>query len=540
MSVSNIISNSSTAALIELSALGAQDTLLTCDPTKSLFHQTYSRVTNFALGEHTMLMDSAPSGTNWGESVVTAEMDRTAGDLLGPVYLDFSLSGLPQHVYGLNEFMLWTPAVGFAIIDESQVKIGNQVYEKLSGEYLMMHDEISRPEGRRASKLVGDYAPYLRNFAPFFPSTVTIPEEAGGFPIAQQTLGAFPPMVNSLAAFASSDTAGIIKGIEYSTRTQAILAPLNHFWTRNPGDYLNMVGAQYQQVKLQLKLRKYTDLAMKFTYVESGEMTAVADVSVAEPSGVISGMQILAVSVYLDQAERRLKAQTAQTSRFVYVQRETHDTNVDQKAHTINFDNHFKNPVSRLLWAWRADAAKSRKEYFQFGAYRGTRVRVSNAQGGGFSESSTAQEVTTESTAFEWLINNQSRIAQKSEYFLYAQPYERATRVPTRIVYSYALALEPDCDHEYTGSLNFSRLDNIVFRSTLKDVVTDLDPPLTETLYLDYSNRMGGLNSVSCSLFSSDAARVTEGSAKGKYLLFAETNNFYKQAAGMFGLLFPV
>jgi len=527
----SIVSHAHTAALIELSAVGSNDTLLTCDPQKSFFHQSYSRITNFAIAESTTFMDNAPSGGNWSEKTATAEFSSSQGDLLGPVYLNFTLTGLINHTFNAPSFFLWTPAVGYAILKNSQVKIGADSYEKCTGEYFMAHDEISRSEGHRASKMIGDYAPYLRSYLPHAPLEIFADPPAVNSPVG--------PLTPTLAAMASSDSSAIIKGMEFSTRTHSIMAPLPHFWTKHPGNYLNLVGLQYQTLKMQMDLRKYTDLAMKFEYAIDGSLAPQSNISVDEPNGVISGLNVLGVFMYLAPAERRLKAQVSQTVRFTYTQNESFSTTNDNAGRTTDYALHFKNPVSRLLWTWRSQAALDRKEYFQFGSYRGTRSRIVPLGFlGGSSEASSAHEVVPESASFEFTVNNAQRVWQAPEYFLYAQPYDRAHRIPDRMVYSYAFSLHPDCEDEYSGSLNLSRVDNFVFRASMKQRVTDLTPPNVNSVYLDYSNQIGGLNTVQVSLDNS-AAQVTEGSTVGTYQVHAETINFYKQSAGMCALLFP-
>ena len=219
--VVSVNTNTTAAALTEIAALGAQDVLLTCDPKCSLFHQSYCRIKNFAMGEQTLCFQNAPSGQNWSAgSCLRAEVLR-AGDLLGELYLDFCLSGLPLPVGEASpevtlDCKLWTPAIGYAIIANSKVVIGSQEFESLTGEYLMMKDEISRAEGNRASKLIGDYGAHLRGAA----------------------LQGSPS--DGLSAI-GSDEATLQAGLEYSTRSQKILAPLKHFWTGHAGNYLNVV-----------------------------------------------------------------------------------------------------------------------------------------------------------------------------------------------------------------------------------------------------------------------------------------------------------
>ena len=55
--------------------------------------------------------------------------------------------------------------------------------------------------------------------------------------------------------------------------------------------------------------------------------------------------------------------------------------------------------------------------------------------------------------------NGRPRFADRdAAFFRLSQPYEHHTRVPTKHIYNYSFALNPEA-HQPTGSCNFSRLD---------------------------------------------------------------------------------
>jgi len=502
----NVLSSSSAAALIELAAIGQADTLLTCDPQTTFFQQTYARTTNFAIGEHTIgFATTPPSGQNWQAATVVADSLKI-GDLLGPIYLDCCLTGLPgQSTNAPNVYVqIWTPAVGYALIKDSTVTIGGTEYETLTGEYMMMHDEISRREGSRASKLIGDYGPYLRT----------------GF-YNTDSIGA-----------ALTDSKTLVKAMEYSTRTQKILAPLPHFWTRHVGNYLNVAGGAYQDVSLRLNLRSFEDLRLQLvcnfsTGALARDLVGLQQRVLQPDQGRLVGATILATFVQLDVAERRLKAQATQTMRFVYAQSAEYNTINSDAGQVKRVTNMFKNPVTRFVWAWRSATAVAEKEYFRFGGYRAV---PPNVLGGTFM----SQEVVPECSQIEIRTNQQTRVIQAPEYFLYAQPYAHSARLPTRLVHSYSLALHPDDDSRHSGSLNLSRIDNLELNFTLKERIDAVVAYPSDADYLTQSNKIGGRWETGLEPSDLQPADLT-----GKILFHAETINFYKQSAGMFALMFP-
>jgi len=501
----NAYSSSASAAFIELAAIGQADTLLTCDPKMSYFTQTYARTTNFAMGEQTIAFDTQPpTGQNWRGATLTAEISRKNFDLLGPVYFDACLSGLPgQITVGPTVYTrLWTPAVGFALIKESTVDIGNTHFETLHSEYMVAHDEISRPEGLRASKLVGDYGgAYLRS----------------GF------------IADAVGAIVS-DCDTLAKGMEYSTRTQKILTPLPHFWTKHVGNYLNIVGLSHQNVKLRLTTRSFDELQLQLgsdTTNGSIEVNTVDQRAFASDQGKLLGATLLATYIVLSTEERRLKAQCTQTIRYVYVQKssKTYKTKSTDAGNPVRLTNMFKNPITRMLWMWRSSEALANNEYFRFGGYRAVPVQLTGSI-------YAPQEVLSVFSQIEVKVNQNTRVCEPSEYFLYAQPYAHAERVPDRIVESYSFALHPDDDSCYSGSINLSRVENFEIDLLVKDrVVTG--GAVAAADYLSEANKIGGKSP------SLTAADTVASDLTGEILLYAETINFYKQSAGMIGQLFP-
>jgi hypothetical protein len=549
--VVSVNSNSTAALLTQLAAKGAQDVLLTCDPKCSLFHQSYCRITNFSMGEQTLCFQQAPSGQEWvATTAIRAEVLR-AGDLLGPVYLDGALSGLPapttsDPVASPNDpaldVLIWTPAVSYAMVSSSQVLIGSQEFETIPSEYMIMHDEISRTEGCRASKLVGDYGPYLRGAA--------IARTAALDPVSNAYQG---------LSVVGSDEATLQAGIAFSTRSQKVIAPLPHFWTSHAGNYLNVVGSQYHNIVLQLSTRSYSQLALGLrVYRETGQIVAfssnlidsgpaILDSADAFGSnqGQLSGLSILAVYVQLDTAERRLKAQAAQTVRMVYVQSAPYSTVATDQASTKSITNYFNHPVTRFLWAWRATEATSspaNQQWFRFGAFRGSRYPLSTVSSPASAGYFPVQDAVPEINEFELQINNHSRTNQAAEYYLYTQPYALGKRVPSRIIYSYSFAQYPDAADMHSGSMNLSRIDNVVLNFTFKTAITGASPlvPLQGNAFLAASDSIAEANSLQTGedingLVEPDQVRGL--STAGTIFFCAETINFYKQAAGMFGLL---
>ena len=93
-------------------------------------------------------------------------------------------------------------------------------------------------------------------------------------------------------------------------------------------------------------------------------------------------------------------------------------------------------------------------------------------------------------------LNGHDRFSERdASYFRLVQPYQHHTRVPSKYIYLYSFAINPE-SHQPSGTCNFSRLDNVTLTlSDLKNKASD-----SELLVYAVSNNilrimsgMGGL-----------------------------------------------
>jgi hypothetical protein len=206
--------------------------------------------------------------------------------------------------------------------------------------------------------------------------------------------------------------------------------------------------------------------------------------------------------VYLDTDERRVFAQSQ------------HEYLIEQLQHTgpesTKDDNHrlnFNHPVKELVWIARQSGADPMDFAGQVNsdsvddaglAFSTTTDTAGNNNiSGNFLDhpySSTAHEAFT--TA-KLQLNGHDRFTERdASYFRLVQPYQHHTRVPSKYVYVYSFALNPE-SHQPSGTCNFSRLDNVTLSlSGLKTKVGDAGQLLVYAVsnnILRIMSGMGGL-----------------------------------------------
>ena len=235
-----------------------------------------------------------------------------------------------------------------------------------------------------------------------------------------------------------------------------LYVPMQFFFCRNPGLALPLIALQYHEVKLNIQFRPAAMLG--------------------GPDLTLTSARLFVDYIYLDTDERRRFAQSS------------HEYLIEQLQHTgpeitksPNFRLNFNHPVKELVWV----------------------VRPSGADPLVFSSTEVSIAGTDSPTLFDAFgtcklqLNGHDRFTERdASYFRLVQPYQHHTRIPSKYVYLYSFALNPEA-HQPSGTANFSRLDNVTL--TLKDVEKQSGPDSELLVYavsnniLRISAGMGGL-----------------------------------------------
>lgn len=117
------------APLIALSAFGPQDEFLY--DAESKFRPSIRQHTNFAQFHRVTKLP----GTKFIGQTVTVEMDpKQFGDIFTNIYLALSLPPIVDAA--------WTDQVGRAIIEKIEFRIGDEIIEKVTDDWLILHDQL--------------------------------------------------------------------------------------------------------------------------------------------------------------------------------------------------------------------------------------------------------------------------------------------------------------------------------------------------------------------------------------------------------------
>ena len=221
--------------------------------------------------------------------------------------------------------------------------------------------------------------------------------------------------------------------------------PLRFWFCKNPGMALPLIALQYHPVRINLTLRPLSQL-----YYDPGLTTPECTKLEIRPAS-IQAMMLWGDYIYLDVEERR---------RFVS---NTHEYLIEQTQYTSQIPIapgassgslrlEFNHPIRELFWYVQRDDMTRYHEYFNYSSL------------GTFEVGTRTDMLGTALLQLDGFDRFQVRDAG---YFRLVQPWQYHTVIPEDyFLYSYSFALRPE-DAQPTGSMNASRIDNIILQVTI-------------------------------------------------------------------------
>jgi len=211
-----------------------------------------------------------------------------------------------------------------------------------------------------------------------------------------------------------------------------LYVPFRFWFCENAGLALPLIALQYHDVRFNVTFRPSSEVIQ----------------------GSVSGTPALANAslyvdyIYLDTDERRQFAQV-QHEYLIEQLQFTGEESYAASTTNLNTKINFNHPVKELIWAFQPDSAATDKEWTTFNAAGAHVLSTAKLQ-----------------------LNGQDRFStRKADYFNVVQPYQHHTRVPAVGVYCYSFALNPE-QHQPSGSVNMSRIDNATFNFVLASNTT--------------------------------------------------------------------
>ncbi len=408
--------------LLQLVAQGKQDVFLTGNPQVSWFKFVYRRYTNFAIESLPMYFDGAG---DFGKRITCVVPRR--GDLLGQLFLNVELppiylatgNGGVGCVCGPN-----SAAVATGDVASYVNSIGHALIKEIKV-------EIGEQE---IDKQTGEWMEIWTNF-----STPPGQRQALNVMIGRAE-GYYPPDGS------------------FNTGPLKLSIPLQFWFCKNPGSYLPLIAMQYHPVRITIQFRGLQELFMKTSTTAACQQTVL-------PASITNCM-LYGDYVYLSEEERRRFVSAAHEYLIEQIQY-TPPIAIPAGATSATVPMEFNHPLREFFWYIRSNRMESYNEWFNFS-------NLAAIESG-------YKRTDLLDTAVLQLDGYDRFDAREATYFRLVQPYQRHTITPVdRYIYNYSLALWPE-QAQPSGSLNASRIDNLVFQFTFPVETPVLPDPGAQT-----------------------------------------------------------
>jgi hypothetical protein len=445
--------------LMQLVAYGMQDVYLTGNSQITFFKNLYRRHTNFSCEAVEQTFQS--NSTSFGNKLV-AVISRN-GDLLHRLWLEVSLKEATDEVTYVSK-------LGHALIKSAEVEIGGQRIDKIYGRFTHLWHKLSC----RAEK------------------------EAG------------------YELMTGNDGPDLVSGNGMKTKRKLYI-PINFWFSKgSAGAALPLIALQYHEVRISIELASKTEVLRKransvgslgagrttdtrFTGTAAASMANTGDGSLAEEEvvgyGSVSGDDIDEMAetpklysdfFYLDTDERRRFSQMSHE--YLIEQLQFTGSEVTQQITgdavvPFSMRLNFNHPTKALYWTSEVTTENEAAVNPFYNGWRraepaNIKTLVASGDYAEYHDNCPIDDVQLQ-------LNGHERFSvRKGSYFHLCQPYQHHTRVPyDHWVGMYSFCLSPE-EHQPSGALNFSRIDNASLKLKFKGKQDAGDEAHTRTVFV--------------------------------------------------------
>ena len=412
---------------MQLVAYGMQDVYLTGNSQITFFKNLYRRHTNFSCEavEQTFQSNSKSLGNK-----LVAVVSRN-GDLLHRLWLEVevdALSGSKTYVSNL----------GHALIKSAEVEIGGQRIDKIYGRFTHLWHKLTCKA-----------------------------EKEAGYELMTGNDGQAADGYDDHKGFAAA---------------RKLYIPINFFFSKgSAGAALPLIALQYHEVRITIELANSDEILRTATGGTSGEdHTTIAkdDSSIS----LASNPKLYSDFFYLDTDERRRFSQMSHEYLIEQLQfTGAEQTNSLKSGSQFSMRLNFNHPTKAIYWTTEDTALQANNINSFYNGWRvvepDTKMNIVNGTNGQYHDNCPISSVQLQ-------LNGHERFSiRDGSYFHLCQPYQHHTRVPVdHWCGMYSFCLSPE-EHQPSGALNFSRIDNASLKLQFK-ANADTDSDSTRTVYV--------------------------------------------------------
>ena len=398
------------AGRLRLAATGIQDRWLTGEPQFSYFLMNFKRHTKFSID----YIESQFDGDIQFGRTVECTLPGDTGDLIKNMTLKVTLEDPQPDAPSINS-SVWCPGVISHLVEYAELLIGGQVIEKITGEYISMHQQLHNTDDD----------------------------------------------VNQTLYFLN----GHLRQLPY-TQTYTYFMDIPFYFYRNPTLAIPICALTKQRVSVRIKIRRLQELVFggETTFnqyfnpggLDDGDDAlgdGLEDRYERDISGVIKQFSLDTDVVYLNEDERNFLMTRPIDYVITQVQMSQFKMGVGEFEKSVML--HFKHPVKELLFVSQSEADSSNNTPIDMNEIVSTELRFNNEVV--FNQ---REKFLTYEHSLKHYINSP---------FVFEHPTLR------NIYYTfgvYSFSLNPE-RHYPTGQVNMSRISHKLFKIKINPFYSD-------------------------------------------------------------------
>ena len=412
--------------LLQLVAVGQQNSYITENPEISFYKYVYKRHTNFAMESIQLTFDTNPVLSNEILSGGYYCKIGRYGDLLSELYFCFTL----PDIYSSDKYKFrWIENVGNLFIKKATVTIGGIIIDNITGEWLNIWNELILSTNDSHDILIGNV------------------EELINPKLNNPRIG----IKNNKFYYTFYPSSSKENNDNPSINSRKIYIPLNFWFNKNPSLALPLLRLQYSEVYINIE----PEISEKLYQVYSNDLDKYVSPTYYNElynekiniytftKNISLNPYIEANFIFLANEERNSILLTPKLLYLVEqleISTEQRTLSAADSSITINLNIH--KPTKEIIWTIRRD------DYYKFNENNNYTASIPEDKNKGILNKGT----------IIWNRTNSRFDEKNADYFNMIQPYQHHTNVPKQGIYCYSFALHPEKEQP-TGSYNASVID---------------------------------------------------------------------------------
>ena len=393
-----------------ITQLGLKNYLINPNIKKtSFFTHSYQNFTNFAKDTRALTFLST---VNFGKEVsFRFDQNGRYGDLITNIVLELELPSLVGYTVtksgGGTAQVGYTNSIGNAIIKEITLKIGGNVIDTHTPEYMDIWSSFSVPAGKQSA-----YARQIKKY----PTQDPLNFQSGGI--------IYIPL---FFWFCQNTNANV--------KTNNALA-------------LPLAGMRNAEIELIVKLKTLEEVVI----YQTGANQTLSQAYSPSTFNIVDHK--LLVDYVILEAEERLKYLNAKRQLYLITQTQTQTFDYSAGTTGLNINlRELKYPVTELIWVFRSNTNSAGRDYFNY----------SNSSFGDPNSLSYLQ-------SGKLIFDGRDRTPELSgSYFTDVEPFKCHNNIPAGgQIHTFSFALEPENLAQPTGTCNFSGLHEPRFQFKMR------------------------------------------------------------------------